>query len=156
MNPQVITIHTRVCLFLQGSWEKKIIERINNQKSKASRKRPRDEETTPKSKRGRPKLSATLSRYPPLDVTDGDDVTQSRNLGRLNTELTKDKPSKEVILPLVRQTFLARREAVLSSEDSIEDLLTEYPVLKLSYVVSDNKYILSMLCIQYPLPLTIL
>ena len=56
-------------IIAQGSWEKRIIERINNQRAQANRKIPREDdcEATPK-KRGRPKASSLLQRYPTLKV----------------------------------------------------------------------------------------
>ena len=50
-----------------GSWEKKIIEKIRNLKARKAAKRSLEDSgaDTPKAKRGRPKLSSVLTRYPP-------------------------------------------------------------------------------------------
>ena len=55
-------------LLPQGSWEKKIIERVHNVNA-TLKKRPAsdDGDSTPKPKRGRPRQhSMVLTRYPPL------------------------------------------------------------------------------------------
>ena len=72
-----------------GSWEKRIIERINNQRGQALRKHPvtsDDETSTPTRKRGRPKECTLLSRYPALQFSVDDEVAISRSQVKLCTE----------------------------------------------------------------------
>jgi len=90
---------------LQGSWEKKLIEKVHNLRGRMKRLNE-DGNSTPKAKRGRPKVSCILTRYPPMRDTGDDDITAERNLQQLAKELQKEKPRREVVLLLVRQTYL--------------------------------------------------
>ena len=70
--------------------------------------------------------------------TEDDDVAFERNRGELTKELGRDKPRKEIVLSLSRQTFLGRRSSVLSPAEDVcvWSLLSEYSELKKPYVVS--------------------
>lgn len=125
---------------LQASWEKKLIEKVHNLRSCSKNKRPlseTDTDSSPKAKRGRPKVSQVLSRYPPLQDTGDDEVTLMRNNNLIEKELDKERPRKEILLSLVRQTYSARRQKILteSEEATATALLNEFPVLKKIYVV---------------------
>ena len=78
-----------------------------------------DVESTPKAKRGRPKVSQVLTRYPPVKDTGDDEVTVKRNSLLLAKELDKEKPRKEVVLTLARQTYSTRRANILSESEDI-------------------------------------
>lgn len=69
--------------------------------------------------------------------TDDDDVAVQRNRDELTKELKRDKPRKEIVLSLARQTFQGRRTGVLSDADdvSVTSLLTDYPEFCKYYVV---------------------
>ena len=111
----------------------------------AAKKRPlSDGESTPKAKRGRPKLSQVLTRYPPLKDTGEDHVTLGRNIELLHKELDNQRPRKEVVLTLAAQTYSSRREAVLSESEIVTatSLLETYSELKKSYVVSKQANVL--------------
>lgn len=142
---------------MQGSWEKKIIERVSN----ASRKRSanRDKCTpSPKAKRGRPKLTV-LSRYPPLRGTSSiDNVAEERNVAALNKEMDRENPRKDIILPLLKETFASRRQQILGDSDdlSVTTILETHKPLSLSFAVSSMflRYhhfpqSLAILCGQY-------
>ena len=86
---------------------------------KAKKRAASDCESTPKSKRGRPKVSLVLTRYPPMKDTGNDNITVQRNLQLLLKEVQKDRPRKEVVLSLARQTYSARRQNILSSSEEI-------------------------------------
>ena len=60
-----------------------------------------DAHSSPKVKRGRPKVSQMLTRYPPLRDVGGDDITVQRNITLLTKELEKERPRKEVVFSLV-------------------------------------------------------
>ena len=123
----------------QGSWEKKIIERIHNITSSTRKRQPsNDLESTPKAKRGRPKQASILSRYPPMKDVGDDDLVVSRNHAKLEKEMKEGRPRKEVILLLARETFSMRRIAVLAEQDTVtaSELLREYKELNKPYVVS--------------------
>ena len=126
---------------IQGSWEKKIVERVHNVRSASARKRPsaENEGCTPH-KKGRPKASPTLSRYPPLADMGNDEVSNARNLQMLCREMERDKPRRDTVLSLMRQTFTSRREYVLSesSDISVAAILQLHQALSLPYVVSIN------------------
>lgn len=124
---------------VQGSWEKKIVERVHNVRSASLRKRPSTEDAEIPRKRGRPK--SCMSRYPPLSdicAEGNDDVCNERNLQMLCREMERDKPRKEHVLTLMRHTFTIRREYVLSETDevSVATILDKYMGLTLPYAVS--------------------
>ena len=87
-------------------------------------------------KRGRPKGSSLLDRYPTLSFSEDDDVAVQRNLPKLKEECLKANPSKSDVIPLQRSTFTSRREFILSGLDSTSDILEEHPVLCLPFAVS--------------------
>ena len=59
-----------------------------------------------------------------MRITDDDDVAISRNREELKKELQRERPKKEIILSLSRQTFCARRAEVLSEASDVCFLLT--------------------------------
>lgn len=115
-----------------GSWEKKLIENIHNLRSASKGKRPLEaDDETPKPKRGRPKISRILTRYLPVKDTGDDDTTTDRSKLLLKKELDKERPRKDVVLMLARQTYLYRRATVLSELDtSVTQLLEVFVELK--------------------------
>lgn len=76
--------------------------------------------------------------------TDDDDVALQRNREELTKELRRDKPRKEIVLSLSRQTFLGRRSSVLSPAEDVcvWSLLSEYSELKKPYVVRCPKRVM--------------
>lgn len=125
----------------QGSWEKKLIERVHNVQSSSGRKRSPLSEELPvsRSKRGHPKATSH-ARYPHIDVLENDEASNQRNVKELNKELQRGNPRKEIVISLLQQTFSARREDVLKEEDGITfaDILEAHPVLALPYAVSEE------------------
>ena len=87
-----------------------------------------DADGSPKAKRGRPKVSQVLTRYPPLRDTDDDQIAVERNI-IISKELEKESPRKEILLSLVRQTFGARRQQILAESEATTAtaLLQDYP-----------------------------
>ena len=83
-----------------------------------------------------------LARYPPLWDTGDDDVNLTRNISVIEKELDKERPRKEVILSLVRQTYGARRQRISAESEEMTAiaLLHEFPVLKKVYVVCYEPY----------------
>ena len=65
-----------------GSWEKKLIEKVHNTKAR-NPKRALEDQETPKAKRGRPKMSSVLTRYPPLKDDLNDDISIERHFNPL-------------------------------------------------------------------------
>ena len=127
-------------LLFQGSWEKKIIDRVHNV-SKSHKKRPCDDvEGTPKTKRGQGKSAGVLTRYPPIcTLKEGyDHVALSRDLNALQKEMEKERPRKEVVLTLMKQTFIARREYILSDDGDVSfaGIVEKYKGITLPICVS--------------------
>ena len=111
---------------------------MNNQLAQANRKRPlSEEEGGTLRKRGRPKVSTLLERYPTLSFSEDDEEAVKRNLIKLKEECMKPNPSKTDLIPLQRSTFSSRSEFILSGLDTANDILEEHPVLHLSFAVSD-------------------
>ena len=69
--------------------------------------------------------------------TDDDDIAAERNREELKKELQRERPKKEVILSLSRQTFFTRRAEVLSeaTDVCVSSLLHEFPELWKPFVV---------------------
>lgn len=86
---------------------------------KAKKRVISDCEGTHKAKRGRPKLSLALTRYPPLRETGDDEITVQRNNQLLIKEVQKDRPRKEVVCSLARQTYSTRRQKIISTSDEM-------------------------------------
>ena len=101
---------------------------------KAKKRATSDSDSTPKAKRGRPRVSLVLTRYPPVRDTGDDDIAVQRNTQLLIKEVQKDRPRKEVVCSLARQTYSSRRQKILSSS-GVAHLLQEYPFLKKTYIV---------------------
>ena len=128
---------------IQGSWEKKLIEKVMHNAYWKQHKRSIDDDdssdsSAPKRKRGRPSTSQVLTRYPPLRDTGEDEVAGERNRQQLQRELEKDRPRKETILLLAKQTFTSRRSEILdeSKEISASSILSKYGEIQKPYVVS--------------------
>ena len=120
-----------------GSWEKKLIEKVHNTKARNPMRALEDQET-PKAKRGQPKMSSVLTRYPPLKDDINDDISIERHFNQLKKELDKERPKKEVVLSLARQTYHSRRAAILSESTDVTatSLLEQFKELNKAYVVS--------------------
>ena len=70
--------------------------------------------------------------------TEDDDIATYRNREELKKELQRERPRKEIILSLARQTYPSRRESVLSEADDVcvSSLLSDFPEFRKPYVVS--------------------
>ncbi len=114
------------------------MERVHNVRSANARKRPpTDESDETPCRKGRPKMSAVLSRYPPIPDVGNDDISHARNIKLLQKEMERDKPRKETVLSLLKQTFTSRREYILSEAEDVTatTILKEHQALSLPYAV---------------------
>ena len=91
--------------------------------------------SAPPPKRGRPKADNPLmNRYPPLEFCD--DTDQSVDEQALGKELEKEKPRKNVVTQLLKQTFSSRRRYILTnSSASVMETCNKYQALLLPYGV---------------------
>ena len=82
-------------------------------------------------KRGRPKRVMSLeTRY--LSIRpQGDESTQQEHMQALTKELEKEKPRKDILLPLMKSTFYQRRQYILNNDDSVLSKLEKYPALRM-------------------------
>ena len=106
-------------------------------RSTSARKRvaTNDGESSP-IKRGRPKGCSLLNRYTPVNEDLNDEASSDRNIRALKKEMEKEKPRKECVLSLLRQTFSSRREDILSNSDvSVTTLLADDKPSNLPYAV---------------------
>ena len=105
---------------------------------------PSNGDETPR-KRGRPKVSTTMGRYPALESMDvgeyDDNASTERNRNALSKELERPKPRKEVVLSLLRQTYRPRRDEVLSDSEDVASILSRHPALSLPYAVSNINFV---------------
>ncbi len=113
-----------------------MLERVANSRKRAADSSP----SSPPAKRGRPKLVSMLSRYPPIsqdgDASFVDETALERHMNTLKTEMDKESPRKEQILSLMKLTYAARRERILSdSADISATALEEFAALSMIPVV---------------------
>ena len=126
----------------------KAIDRVHNMPSTSARKRvATDEGESSAVKRGRPKGCSLLSRYPPVSEDINDEASSDRNIKALRKEMEREKPRKECVLSLLRQTFSSRREDILSnsSDVSVTTILSEHKALSLLYAVC---FLVLYLCVS--------
>ena len=147
-------------LFLQSSWEQKLRERVNN----VRRKRKTEGEIVGNNicahtlctfveisncinyyagatmvKRGHPKKSpvSLQDRYPTLSPgTESDSSANESNLEALAREMRSLKPRSNVYIPLMKATFMSRRQLILTKAVSVVHILETYPALKQTCTVS--------------------
>lgn len=115
---------------------KKLSDRMYNVEK--GRKRDADDslEATPK-KRGRPKRVVTLEcRYPSIRPLEGEDATQQQQrIQAISKEMEKEKPRKDILLPLMKSTFYARRQYILDNDGSVFCKVQKFPALKMPPLV---------------------
>ena len=133
-----IYTHLKKYFHHQASWYDKLLERMRN-----IRKRSKSTDgSTPKRKIPKSDLKnsshlSLLRRYPPRQHTISDDETIEKHKVAMRIEMLKRKPREIVILPLMKQTYSARRDYVISPDRvSVEEILEEYPALRLPSSVS--------------------
>lgn len=120
---------------IQGSWVKKIMDRVYNVEKSRKRKCDDCEDSGPPKKRGRPKRLINLeTRYPKMCAQD-EDAGGHPNEEALRKEMEKEKPRKDIVLQLMKGTFYTRRQYILNSEGSVVSKLAKYPGLRMSTVV---------------------
>ena len=64
-----------------------------------------------------------------------DENSEKINAEAIEKELDKEKPRKEVLLPLMKSTFPARRSYILHEAGSVNDTVQKYPALKMHFIV---------------------
>lgn len=113
------------------------MDRVYNVEKSRKRVASRGDEPSEKRARGRPKKIINLSRYPSIrkDVNCDDDV-QQQQLEAIAKEMEKSSPRKEILLPLMKETFYSRRKYILDCNDSVFTKLGKYPGLRIPPVVS--------------------
>ena len=107
---------------------------MHNVSSACAKKRPPvDEGQGTPVKRGRPKGTSLLNRYPPLPEGINDDASNQRNV----TALQRERPRKDVVLSLLNLTFATRREKIVSdsADVTLTSILTKYKAFTLPYAV---------------------
>ena len=101
------------------------MDRVYNVEKSRKRKYGGDLFTSPR-KRGRPPKPTTLeSRYPIISPTSPGQVEA------LAIELTKEKPRKELVLKLMKETFSERRNFNIHSAVSVKSIVEKFPALKM-------------------------
>ena len=112
------------------------------------------EDSSSAKKGGRPKLNPILSRYPALSTDVGgvscDDVTFSRNVEKIKTEVRGSHPKKQILLQLMEETYVRRREMILgvgSHTIPVAQTLDTFPCFKLYSVVSRLHRIILSVCL---------
>lgn len=114
---------------------KKIMDRVYNVEKSRKRAAVDSVDNTPK-KRGRPKKVINLaSRYPSIQPHGNDTAQQQIHTQAILKEMDKEKPRKDILLPLMKTTFHARRQYILESEDSVLTKLEKFPALKMPSLV---------------------
>jgi len=84
--------------------------------------------------------------YPEIPAFSDDEESNKRNLKLLKDEISKIKPSQEVVKSLMTRTFPYRRKAMLDSTISVSEYVKDLPVFKKSeYVSMHQLYLCSKL-----------
>ena len=86
-------------------------------------------------------------QYPAIPKDAEDNESHARNLDALKDEATKSKPRHDVLKALMARTFPKRREWVLSGAVSVNNITSEWPMLKKSNYVSILVLLFSYACI---------
>lgn len=95
-------------------------------------------DATPR-KKGRPKKATTtgLDRYPALICNESIAPDEERSACEaLRREMQNERPRRELFLPLMKSTFVLRRQYILHYAGSVRDILQDYPALKEACAVS--------------------
>ena len=100
-------------------------ERVYNVEKGRKKRERSDDDATPQPKQGRPKKGASITfRYPPISSNDEvDEIAVTRSHTALMKELAKDKPRKDVVLPLLKDTFTYRRSFIMYDARSVAEVL---------------------------------
>ncbi len=109
-----------------------MMDRVYNVE-KGRKRKASDDDSLPK--RGRPKKLCALSLRYPVITSDGKDKDVDSEQA-LEKEIGKDKPRKEVVMSLMKNTFYFRRQYILHSEESVITKLGKHSALRIPYVVS--------------------
>ena len=111
-----------------------MIEHVHNVGKGGKREAPSTSESAPK--QGRPKIVHSLSqRYP--SITEESDICRDEDSQALSVELAKERPKKDSVLPLMKRTFYARRQSILSDTSvPVATFLERFKAFTLTYVVS--------------------
>lgn len=82
------------------------MDRVYNVEKKRKRNSDGASDCAVPAKRGRPHKGVNLhdSRYPPIQATAPDEDSDSRNLLALVRECEKDKPRKDLVMQLMKDT----------------------------------------------------
>lgn len=107
------------------------MDRVYNIEKSRKRKTTLDLDEIPR-KRGRPKRSLDI-RYP--SITPGDASVQQQHVQAISKELEKEKPRKDILLPLMKTTFYARRQYILANDDSVITKLEKFQALRMPPLV---------------------
>ena len=90
------------------------------------------------SKRGRPKkvTASLVDRYPTITQLDVNTDEERTATDALHREMEMARPRRDVYLPLMWTTFIARRHYILHNAASVKAILLDYPALKELITVS--------------------
>ena len=81
------------------------MDRVYNIEKKGKKRARSDDDCSSPAKRGRPPKGTTQSLYPPVQCNGMlDEDTDKRNVAALIKECEKEKPRKELVLQLVKDT----------------------------------------------------
>jgi len=69
-----------------------------------------------------------------------DDVFEERNVAALRKEMERENPRKDIILPLLKETFASRRQYIIGDSDdlSVTAILQTHKPLSLPFAVSST------------------
>ena len=75
--------------------------------------------------------------YPSLPFDAEDETATERNCSFLKQEMSKQKPHFDSVISLMQRTFAPRRQWILDSVESVQQIVKEYPCLSKSVYVSE-------------------
>ena len=115
---------------------------------KTDKRKSKDQLDIPSAKRPKAKEDLLLRRYPSTDELHGqvDEETAAQHCKLMNTEAGKTKPRNQIILPLMKVTYVTRSLYIRTEASSVKEILGTYAALKLPSVVSMHIFCCRLLC----------
>lgn len=131
---------------MQGAWKNQLRRKFKNMRRPASKRsaselddKENQEEPVTKKTRTSDDGDHTGDRDDGDHTGDSDDGTgqiDDKEVHKLQTELSKDKPSGKAVRKIMKKTFEMRREWICHHMPGVSEVLEKFPPLKRSKFVS--------------------
>ena len=117
---------------MQYSWVEKLMERLWNV-IQTNKRKSKDQLDIPSAKRHKGKEDSLLRRYlSTVELHDQvNEDTAAQHCKLMNTEAAKNKPRNQIILPLMKVTYVTQSLYIRTEASSVKEILETYAALKL-------------------------